>query len=865
MIRWIIGRRWPLMIGGVRHARRMIAACAARRVRKSPADAPRRTPRVLLCNPLPWEPAAGEGVFHNTPGQDKRVTLRLKQLLAMASLALAVVAAPMSLRAAEPPASAAPAAANAPAPVAVAEAAGEADVVSANLKAQQARLADDEAAERIAAALPTFARDVDNRLRESSRILARRPSLDLLRTVEAGLLRIQRQASAWADELTASIGAGDRIAEQLDALDQTWQATLAAAREQTAPPEITRRIETLLGEIKQTGGAVDTQRSRVLRLQSKVALERNRVDSALTGIRTRRDQLLARIFEQDSPPIWEAALITQARAGVAEIASSLETQFETLRLYVNSEAARFMAHGVLLIALTAALWALRRTARARPAGQAGMRETALALATPWATALVISIFAARGLYPDAPRILWALLGAVALIPTVLILRRLIAPALVSVLYAVVCFYAADQARAVLGAVAGVPRLLFLVEMIGGALFLWWFFARRLPQVDAPGAGRFGQSVRWVAWVALAFFIVTAVANALGYATLSNLLGNAFLSGTVYGLILFTLVMIAEALVALALASRPLMLLGMVREHAAVLYRRVAFLLRWVAGALWLVFMLDRLAIRDRVFGAVETALTAQATWGAISLSLGDVLAFIVTVWAAFALSRFVNFALEEDVYPRVHLNRGLPYAISKTLHYCIVLVGFFVAVAALGIDMTKFTILAGAFTVGVGFGLQNIFNNFVSGLILLFERPVQVGDMVQMDNAAGIVERIGIRASVVRTTAGSEIIVPNGKLISERLINWTFTSRQRGIEIPIALAHGADPVVVIALFNGVAAAHPDVTPQPAPQTLLVRLGPDYLGFELRAWTTRIEEWLTIRSDISVAIGAALKERGIALK
>jgi len=118
--------------------------------------------------------------------------------------------------------------------------------------------------------------------------------------------------------------------------------------------------------------------------------------------------------------------------------------------------------------------------------------------------------------------------------------------------------------------------------------------------------------------------------------------------------------------------------------------------------------------------------------GSLAISLGNVLAFLITVWAAFLLSRFLHFMLEEDIYPRVRLARGVPYAISTMVNYVILLVGFLFAVAAMGIDMTNFTILAGAFGVGQGFGLQNIVNNFVSGLILLFERPVNVGDVIQV-------------------------------------------------------------------------------------------------------------------------------------
>jgi small-conductance mechanosensitive channel len=221
--------------------------------------------------------------------------------------------------------------------------------------------------------------------------------------------------------------------------------------------------------------------------------------------------------------------------------------------------------------------------------------------------------------------------------------------------------------------------------------------------------------------------------------------------------------------------------------------------------------------------------------------------------------------LEEEVYPHAHLKRGLPYAISQTVHYLVLVIGFFVAMAALGIDMTKFTILAGAFTVGVGFGLQNIFNNFVSGLILLFERPVQVGDVIEVEGTAGMVERIGMRASVVRTPNGSEIIVPNSKLISERLVNWTFSDRQRGIEVSVSVVLGSDPQRVIEILEGVAKDHPKLVNHPPPKALLTRMGPDWMGFELHAATDRIEDWLEVRSEVGVAMHKALGAANIALR
>jgi small-conductance mechanosensitive channel len=187
------------------------------------------------------------------------------------------------------------------------------------------------------------------------------------------------------------------------------------------------------------------------------------------------------------------------------------------------------------------------------------------------------------------------------------------------------------------------------------------------------------------------------------------------------------------------------------------------------------------------------------------------------------------------------------------LNYVILLIGFFVAVSALGYDMTKFTILAGAFGVGLGFGMQNIVNNFVSGLILLFERPVKVGDVIQVSDTTGVVRHIGIRASIIRTANSAEIIIPNGNLISNQVTNWTLSNRQRGIEIKLTVGSSAKPMEVIELLKKTAAANKRITDNPPPEAFLVDFSGDAFNYELRAWTNNAEEWVQIHSDLAVAI------------
>ena len=269
-------------------------------------------------------------------------------------------------------------------------------------------------------------------------------------------------------------------------------------------------------------------------------------------------------------------------------------------------------------------------------------------------------------------------------------------------------------------------------------------------------------------------------------------------------------------------------------------------------------------MRTPLIATIEAVLNANLALGSFSITPGHILAFLIAVWASFFVSKFLRFLLEEDVYHHLHLERGIPYAISTMLHYVILLLGFFIGLGALGIDLTKVTILAGAFSVGIGFGLQNVINNFVCGLILLFERPIKVGDVIEVGGKVGEVSRIGIRASVIRTADGSEVIVPNGSLISTQVTNWTFSDRKRAIEVSVNVTGGEDPQRVVELLKRTAASHPDVAKEPVPQAHVVNFSSGAVTFQLRAWTDRYQDLAQVRSDLSIAINDTLARENIAI-
>ena len=750
--------------------------------------------------------------------------------------------------------------------VPLAEINAQADIATGTLREIATATAAYDRLDAIEKELPALSREIDARSRESMRIVSRLPSIELLRTLERQWQAVRAPLALRNGELEERIELLDRNRARLDELAKRWDETLTLARNENAPAEITSRVESLRASGQRARSAVDAQRALALKLQSRVAADAAKVDEAIEAIRQARDVTLTRMFSRDSPPLWGSQV--RARAGERIASDSQETreaQWTTLQTYVERRSDRFLLHSALFLVLGALLYWAKSRLTAWVHTEPALDRTLAVVAYPIATALVLSLMASRWIYPQAPRLLWAFIGAAALIPAVLVLRPLAPAYLRPLLYGIVTLFFVDQLRLLTASVELVPRLVFVGETIGAAAFLTWFL-RYVKRAEPADRSRHHSRLLHVGVrLASAVFVATALANAYGYVALANLVGNGVLRAMYFGLLLYTVVEILDALLAMALRARPLTLFGMVKRHPELLRRRIRMLLNGLAIVWWALFLLDRLALRDRVVYAVRTALTANLEIGAISISTADVLAFVLAVWASFLVSRFVQFVLDEEVFPHTRLKRGLPYAISRTVHYAILVAGFFLAMGIIGVDMTKFTILAGAFTVGVGFGLQTIFNNFVSGLILLFERPVQVGDMIQMDDAAGVVERIGIRASIVRSSNGSEVIVPNGKLISDRVVNWTFSERRRGIEVPVSVVLGSDPARVIALLERVANEHPMVRKTPPPEALLVRLGPDWMGFELRASTEQVEDWMKARSELAVAITAALKAENIALR
>jgi small-conductance mechanosensitive channel len=733
----------------------------------------------------------------------------------------------------------------------------EADKLITVLRALEDRVAPSPTLQAIEAGLPEMAQRVADSQVETKGYLSATSSITALTNLSDLWAGIQADLKRWADQLRVRATDVGAVLDELEDLADKWNRTREEARRTQAPPALIKRIDEALAAIAVVRKTAAARRAVLLTLQVKVGEQLAAAQEASAQVAAVTSADLSTLLRPDRPPVWrvwrEAPPLSELPAAVRDSASP---QLAVLARFLVDRGRFAVLHGIIFLGLLVLAFQARR--RAREWAAAGTVDPMLrVLDFPVSVALIVSLMLSDWVYVRQPMIAINMIGLLLLAPVLRIVKQATGPEATGVIWVAGGFFVLNRLRdlALLSAPV-VEQEVVLLTAGGGAVALAWLWKRRSLVV---GSYKVPESL---VWFGVGTLIVAFLFGAFGYMRLARLLSGGILRSGYTALAVYAGLLVTLGVFAYLLRIWPLARLHMVSRNRLLFERRAAVILWWAGAVIWLGATLHWFSLLDEAETFLGTVLGYHVTHGFMSVSLGDVLALIVTIWAAFLLSRFVRFALEEDLYPRLPMGRGLPYAISSLLHYLILLLGFTLAIGAFGLDLNRLTVLTGAFGVGVGFGLQTIVNNFVSGIILLVERPIQVGDAIQMTDLDGEVRHIGIRSTTVHTWRGAEVIVPNATLITGNLINWTLSDRTRRLELPIGVAYGTDPERVIALLVETATTVPGVLAKPSPLALFQGFGDSSLNFELRAWTDHFEEWGAIRSHIAVAVNNRLKAEGI---
>jgi potassium efflux system protein len=741
----------------------------------------------------------------------------------------------------------------------------ELQVAMASLQAINTNLAQSKSSVGvIAESLSDLTSQADAMTSEDMKLLTSSPSLDMLHQLNSTWQSFTDDLSALAQQLAKRAGSLEEERTRLDQFSEIWQATLQSAKQPNTPSPVVKAVQNVVDSIESTRQAVESCRAQILALEIRLSEEEARVRTALSSVQEVQTQQLDSLLVRDSPPIWNAGAGLGSEM-MQQSSESFSSQLMASTAFTKRLPFAFMMAAVLILVIAIALFWMRRSIRKLADEKPDLQRAMPILDVPVSTAFVLTFLLSPSILALATSLIQAIIVTVALVPTVIVLRRLLERHLYPLVNALVVLYFVNQLRLLVSSLPELARLIFLGQMLGGSLFLIWLLrSGHLKAMAAETDKRFLGALRILTKIGLILLPAAFFANIFGYVNLGNLVGLTFLRGVNVAALLYAAIRIIEGLFIIALQVRPLGALRVITLHRSMLQQRICRAVEFSGFLFWLYLLLNFYNLITPLTAMAQAALTANLAIGSLNISVGRILTFLIAVWASFLVSKFLRFLLEEDVYHHFRLASGVPYAISTMLHYGILLLGFFIALATLGIDLSQITLLAGALSVGIGFGLQNVINNFVSGLILLFERPIKIGDVIEVSGNVGEVSRIGIRASVIRTSDGSEVIVPNGLLISSQVTNWTFSDQQRAVEVSVNVVSGVDSQRMVELLKGVAAGHPDVAKQPAPLVYALNFTAGAVTFQLRVWTNRSHEWAQLRSDLAVAVNDALAREKIAI-
>jgi potassium-dependent mechanosensitive channel len=256
-------------------------------------------------------------------------------------------------------------------------------------------------------------------------------------------------------------------------------------------------------------------------------------------------------------------------------------------------------------------------------------------------------------------------------------------------------------------------------------------------------------------------------------------------------------------------------------------------------------------------------LTRQFTFGRITVSVSSVIVGVLVILVTVFIARWSSILIERRLTHRRHIDPGLRYTICRLVKYIVIAVGSLVALKqAFAIDLTSIAVIFTALSVGIGFGLQYIASDIASGFILLFERPIRIGDRITIGEDEGDVHSINLRTTVVTTNDRIAIIVPNSRLVSQRVINWSYGDPRARIAIPISVADDSDIELVTQTLTQAASGVAEVLTDPQPCVQLLKFGDSSLDFRLLVWTDQPRRHVQIRSDINFRIARLFRERSI---
>ncbi len=641
-----------------------------------------------------------------------------------------------------------------------------------------------------------------------------------------------------------------------------WEETDLKLQQDELYPSVKKKISEVLNIIQDVLDSINGRRELVTEMMTKSMTLELMISERITEIRKIVKDHQQMLFTSNEPSLlnidyfdinnWKQAI---------PFAEYYKTELSNLKIYLQELKVNVLLHLLFIVGLIFLFRAIKKRGidiDEKEEGSVYKQRFKSILSHPINTALVFGLSLSDSFYPNMP-ILWDdILIFLVIFPLMSVLSSLIARNYRIYIYMLGLIVFLQLIYGNLPDYNLISRLILLAIGVIEAVVLLWLL--RISRDLSKKKSKFVPLIQIILVVDLGMAILGLGGAIIGKIFMAEFYEFSIIDNAFAATLIVLVLIVLNGLTVIFIQGKLTGQINSIKLNAEMLIRKVTSLFNIIAILLLIYYMLRILGLDSDVRNNIINWLSRERNLFDAEFSWGTLLAFIIVIWFSVIISGIIKTVLEKDILNRLKLGKGLPYTISLMAKYAVVTIGVFVAASAAGLPFGQLTIIFGALSVGIGFGLQSIVNNLVSGLILLFERTLKIDDIVEVGALMGEVKKIGIRASKVRTFDGAEIIVPNGNLVTKEVVNWTLSDKKRRVEIIVSVSYKSDPHQVREILMNILLNHNEEDNIQNPSVYLRELGENSIDFRMLFWVD--EGLVRIKSEMLFKIFDELKKAGI---
>jgi len=684
-----------------------------------------------------------------------------------------------------------------------------------------------------------------------------------LQSMQSELAGLSKQLVEWSNIMQSRTKLYDENRKILNSYHVLWTQTNSNAVDKDAPSAILKQVELVLVYIEDIDSTLKKNYDNALTYSQKITTQISLIEEVSVAIKQRTELLKNKIFFQNQEIIFTAFLtekfsIPEYIDGVKfiyyqkyqEVLVYFQTHDNlTIELIIVNIFGLFFIFYFAFLYNKKKLFLLEESYSKR---NYYFIKNIFSISTLFFTLSIVFI------YPDRPIFIANIMLLILVIPFIRIIRTLIDTDYYKYIYIFFTLYVAFAINKYSSNTDFESRIYLL--FINIFLIVYIFYVIKNNVINIIENKRIIKFIKYGLFSFLFLLLISFFSNIYGSVLLSSRIIDGVLLIILASLVFYILYIVLAGYVVIVLRKRISTASYMIDKYSHNIESTTKFLIKIWMILWWILSIIKFLGINHYLLDIKNEILTASWEVGKTVISVQSIFDFLIIVFGTWFLSKLIKTVLEVEVFARFKFPRGFPTAVITTLNYTVIISGTILAFSSLGITSQQFAIVIGALGVGIGFGLRNIIANFVSGIIMVFERPIQIGDTIVVDGTMGDVQSIGARASVIKTFDGSEVIIPNADFIAKEIINWTLTDKQRRktFEFKVALDNDIDKVLDI--MNNIATLHVDVLEDPEAVATFQGFGEYYMNFKLYFWLS--DNIISAQSEIAIGIYKALKDADI---